>query len=292
MPIAYFLLVLSMILFASSLVAIRAALVSYPPMELACFRFVCASATLLVIALVAGIRRPGRKDLRLVLFVGFLFFLNMIGSNFGLRTITAGEASFILNIVPLLTALLAWILLGEPITRLFAIGLAVSFAGVSLVVVNTGGGLALRPGTLFLFLAALTFAIFQIVQKRLLEAYTPLEVASYAVWGATVMLLPFGADLPDMITRASAEATAAAVYLGVFPSAIAYVVWFAALRKVLVSRAAVFFYFVPVLTVLLGFLWLGEMPAAVSLVGGVLVVGGVVVANMGGKGTREWRRDS
>jgi drug/metabolite transporter (DMT)-like permease len=283
MAYAYSLLVLSMILFASSLVAIRAALVAYPPMELASFRFVCASLTLLVIALVARIRRPGREDLRFVLFVGFLFFLNMIGSNFGLRTITAGEASFILNIVPLLTALLAWMWLRESITRPFAIGLAISFAGVSLVVVNTGGGLSLRPGTLFLFLAALTFAVFQIVQKRLLQTYSALEVSSYAVWGATVMLLPFGAKIPALITNASLEATAAAVYLGVFPSAIAYVVWFAALRRVPVSRAAVFFYFVPVLTVVLGFVWLGEMPAAASLVGGVLVVGGVVVANLRGR---------
>jgi drug/metabolite transporter (DMT)-like permease len=272
-----------MILFASSLVAIRAALVAYPPMELASFRFVCASVTLLVIALVAKIRRPRRKDLSLILFVGFLFFLNMIGSNFGLRTITAGEASFILNIVPLLTALLAWMWLREPVTRLFAVGLAVSFAGVSLVVVNTGGGLSLRPGTLFLFLAALTFAVFQIAQKRLLQTYSPLEVSGYAIWGATVMLLPFGANLPNLISNASGEATAAAVYLGVFPSAIAYVVWFAALRRVPVSRAAVFFYFVPVLTVLLGFVWLGEVPAAASLVGGVLVVGGVVVANLRAK---------
>jgi drug/metabolite transporter (DMT)-like permease len=269
-----------MILFASSLVAIRAALVAYTPMELASFRFVCASVTLMVIALAARIRQPGRKDLRLILFVGILFFLNTIGSNFGLRTITAGEASFILNTVPLLTALMAWIWLRERVTRLFAIGLAISLAGVSLVVVNTGGGLSLRPGTLFLFLAALTFAVIQIVQKRLLQTYDPLEVSSYAVWGATVMLLPFGVNLHTTITEASGEATAAAVYLGVFPSAIAYVVWFAALRRVPVSRAAVFFYLVPVLTVLLGFVWLEEMPGAASLVGGVLVVGGVVIANL------------
>jgi drug/metabolite transporter (DMT)-like permease len=110
------------------------------------------------------------------------------------------------------------------------------------------------------------------------------------MWGATVMLLPFGANLPTTVTNASGEATAAAVFLGVFPSAIAYLMWFAALRRVPVSRAAVFFYFVPVLTVLLGFVWLGEVPEAASLAGGALVVGGVVLANLRGREPPEDRQ--
>ena len=68
---AYALLIISVFIFASSLVGIRAALTDYSPLELAVFRFIIASLTLAIVALKAGIRLPARKDLRLALFIGF-----------------------------------------------------------------------------------------------------------------------------------------------------------------------------------------------------------------------------
>jgi drug/metabolite transporter (DMT)-like permease len=274
-----------MVLFASSLVAIRAALSSYHPLELASLRFIVASLVLLVMALGGRIRAPGRHDWPRFLLVGFLFFLNMVGSNYGLKTIEAGEAAFILNTVPLLTAVLAFLMLGEVMSGVFWVGLGLGLLGVSLIVVSSGGGLALKPGSLFLFLAALTFATFQVVQKDLLRRHRPLEVTSYAVWVAAALLAPFGISLPATVATASVAATGAAVYLGIFPSAIAFWCWFTALERIEVSRVAVFLNLGPVLTVLIAFVWLGELPSLVSLGGGALVLAGVAIANRPGAGT-------
>ena len=277
---AYSLLVISVLIFASSLVGIRAALVDYKPLELAVFRFLIASITLAIYSLVTKIRLPIRKDFRLILLVGFLFFLNMIGANYGLLTINAGEASFILNLVPLLTSGLAVIILKERLSARFVIGLIISFVGVSLIALSNSDGPKFNLGIAFLLIAAVTFALFQITQKRLLTEYSPAEVTCFAIWGATVLLLPFGYTLPGSIGDASLAGTISAVYLGVFPSSIAYIIWFTALKRIPVSRASAFFYFTPVFTIIIGYFWLREIPALVSVGGGGLVIAGVIVGNI------------
>ena len=69
------------------------------------------------------------------------------------------------------------------------------------------------------------------------------------------------------------------MYLGIFPSAVAYIIWFMALDKTPVSRAAIFFYLSPVFTVVIGYFWLDEIPSLAALGGGALVVGGVFIAH-------------
>jgi drug/metabolite transporter (DMT)-like permease len=272
--------VISVLIFASSLVGIRAALVDYEPLELAVFRFVIASVTLAVYSLFTGVRLPVRKNIKLILFVGFLFFLNIMAANYGLVTINAGEASFILNLIPLLTAGLAVIFLKEKLSTRFLVGLIVSFFGVSLIALSNSSGPTFNLGIAFLLIAAITFALFQITQKRLLTDHSPAEVTCFAIWGATVLFLPFGCTLPDSIADASIAGTLSAVYLGVLPSSIAYIIWFTALKKIPVSRAAAFFYFSPVFTIIIGYFWLKEIPGLVSVGGGVLIIAGVIIANM------------
>jgi drug/metabolite transporter (DMT)-like permease len=277
---AYFLLVISVLIFASSLVGIRAALVDYEPLELAVFRFVIASVTLAAYSLVAKIRLLDRKDLKMIISAGFIFFVNIITANYGLLTIKAGEASFILNLVPLLTAGLAVLILKEKLSPRFVIGLVVSFIGVSLIALTNSERSSFNFGIVFLLLAAITFALFQITQKRLLTDYSPAQVTCFAIWIATALFLPFGHSLPGSIGEASLGATISALYLGVFPSALAYIVWFTALKKIPVARASSFFYFTPVFTIIIGYLWLNEIPSLVSIGGGALVIAGVIIGSI------------
>ena len=71
---AYFLFLISVLIFASALVGIRAALVDYEPLELAAFRFIIASLTVTIYSLFIRIRLPARKDIILFLLVSFLFY--------------------------------------------------------------------------------------------------------------------------------------------------------------------------------------------------------------------------
>jgi drug/metabolite transporter (DMT)-like permease len=98
-----------------------------------------------------------------------------------------------------------------------------------------------------------------------------------------VLLLPFGGGLVPAIAAAPLDATLAVVYLGVVPGALGYFTWSYVLSRVPASIAGSFHSLVPVFAVLTGWLLLGEVPTLLTLGGGALVIGGVVLVNTRGR---------
>lgn len=99
----------------------------------------------------------------------------------------------------------------------------------------------------------------------------------------TLCLLIFLPGLLRAIKNASAAATLAVLYLGVFPAAFAYFCWSFVLSRMPASRASAFLYLVPVISIVIGYVWLKEIPARLSLIGGCLALGGVVLVNTLGR---------
>lgn len=277
----YFHITLTVILWASAFVGIRAGLSGFRPFELALFRYIVASVIMGLIALINGIRIPDKKDFPQIALTGFIgiTFYNM-ALNYGEQTITAGEACFLINTAPLFTALLARAFLGEVITPRFIIGLLFSFAGVSLMVLRFDGEISFRFGSLIILMAAMAHASFFVIQRPLLKKYKPIEVVTYAIWSGTLFMLPFGWRFCYRLHTAGYHATAAVVYLGVFPAALAYFCWSSVLSRFEASKAASFLYSVPVVTLVIGFIWLREVPSPLSIAGGIIAIGGVALANI------------
>jgi drug/metabolite transporter (DMT)-like permease len=271
---------LSVVFWASAFVAIRATLHEYNPIELAVFRFMVASLTLVIVAIIKKIRMPSKKDMALIFLIGFNLFINFIVLNYGALTITAGEISFILNTSPLFTALLAYAFLKEPLSIRFVIGLSFSFLGVTMIALSIFSGFNIKPGILFILLASITWAIYMILQKPLLERYSPIAVTIYTIWVATLLLLPFGRTVFQSIQSSGIQSTVAVIYLGIFPTVIALMCWSAVLSKIDASKASIFLYMVPVATIIIGFLWLHELPSLISCIGGIITIAGVIIANI------------
>jgi drug/metabolite transporter (DMT)-like permease len=275
----YFLIILSIVFWASAFVGIRATLNEYNPIELAAFRFIVASIALLIVACIRKIKVPDKTDIPLILLTGFILFINFLALNYGALSITAGEISFILNTSPLFTVLLAYIFLNESISIQFVIGLSLSFIGVSFIALNIFSGFFFKPGILYIILASITWAIYLILQKPLLNKYSPIEITIYTIWIATGLMLPFGLSLFQTIQSSSIQSTIAVIYLGVFPTVVALLCWSAVLSKIDVSRASIFLYIVPVVTIIIGFIWLRELPSLISFIGGIITIAGVIIAN-------------
>jgi drug/metabolite transporter (DMT)-like permease len=279
----------TVVLWASAFVGIRAVGHDLSPGALALGRMLVGSLTLTAIVLVVrgrrggppllGRRPPTRGLLGAVALWGAAWFgLYNLALNAAERHLDAGTTALLVNVAPVVVAVLAGLLLGEGFPARLLAGMAIAFAGVVLIATTTSAGGTDVAGVLLGLVAALVYAGAAVAQKRLLARLDALTVTWLGAVAGTVALLPY---LPTLLTELGsvpASAIAGTVYLGVFPTAIAFLTWGYALSRTTAGRLAAATYAVPPIVVLLSWGLLGEIPAPLALAGGVLCLAGVVVA--------------
>lgn len=266
----------TLVLWASAFVGIRAGLKEFSPFHLALFRYLVASVTLLGVSLIKKIRLPDRQSIFRLALAGIIGIgAYNIALNFGEQSVTAASACFIINTVPIITSIFSVIFLKERINLWGWIGRLVSFVGVSLIVFGESSGITLSIGIVVIFIAALFHGTFIIIQKPLLRKYTSFEVTAYSIWFGMLALLPFIGGLLWRIQNASSEALMSIGYLGVFPGVIAYLCWAYVLSGTSASKASSYLFFIPMLVIVIGWTWLGEIPPVIALIGGLVAISGV-----------------
>ncbi|OZM75902.1 DMT family transporter [Pseudonocardia sp. MH-G8] len=276
----------TVVLWASAFVGIRAVGHELSPGALALGRMLVGSLTLTAIVLVvrtrtraAPVALPRGRLLGAIALWGIAWFgLYNLALNAAERQLDAGTAALLVNVAPVVVAVLAGLLLGEGFPARLLAGMAIAFAGVVLIAATTSAGGADVAGVLLGLLAALLYAGAAVVQKRLLARLDALTLTWIGAVSGTVALLPYLPALLTELATASAAATGGIVYLGVFPTAVAFLTWGYALSRTTAGRLAAATYAVPPIVVLLSWALLGEIPAPLALAGGALCLAGVVVA--------------
>ncbi len=270
----------TVVFWASAFVSIRSAGGAYSPGALALGRLGTAAVVLGLFALVRRVGWPARGAWPGILISGVLWFGGyMVFLNWGERLVDAGTAALIVNIGPILIALLGAWLLRERSPRSLWIGIAVSFAGTVVVGLSvSGSGNSSLLGVLLCLLAAITYAIGVVAQKPALRHGSALQITTWSVLVATVCLLPFAGVLVSEAADAPLQATLNMLYLGVGPTAIAFTTWAYALSRTSAGKLGATTYVVPAVVVFLSWLFLGEVPGWLTLAGGALCLAGVALS--------------
>jgi drug/metabolite transporter (DMT)-like permease len=270
---------ITVVLWASAFVGIRAAGEDLSPGALSLGRLAVGSALLGVFVLLQRERLPGRSALPFLAVTGVLWFgLYNIALNEAEQRVDAGTASMLVNLGPILIAIGAGVVLGEGFPRMLVIGCAIAFTGAVVIGVATSErGLAASWGAVLCVAAAAFYAGGVVAQKPVLSRVSALHVTWLACTIGLLVCLPFLPSLVDEVGRADGSSLAWMVYLGAFPTAVGFMTWAYALSRTTAGRMGATTYLVPPIAILLGWALLGETPEQLALLGGALCLGGVVL---------------
>jgi drug/metabolite transporter (DMT)-like permease len=203
---------------------------------------------------------------------------------FGLQTVAvlelaSGLAAVLIYLQPILVGLLAWRFLGEQLRPAKALGLLMGFGGIVAVSAGALRGHVSGLGVVEALGAALAWAVGTLLLKRAQEHIDPWWAVALPFVIGAVVLVAVGVSTEGWTVEWSWRFVAALLYTGLVGTASAWVLWLRLLTSGEATAASSYIFFVPIVALLLGTVFLGEDLAATLLVGAALVVAGVYLVN-------------
>jgi drug/metabolite transporter (DMT)-like permease len=272
-------------IWGAAFMLIKIAVAEISPAALVAVRLVIAVAILLGVLYARGLRLPrnGRvwRDFLVVGVIGVVLPFTLI--SWGQQYIPSSITAILNAAIPLLSVLLSYVWMREErLSGLKLAGLGVGFAGVALAV--SGDGLSLASagtqGQLAVLAAAACYAVSGMYGRRAFQGMAPLVPATGQLTaGALVMapLVPLLGGLPQ--TLPSAGAMAALLALAVFPTAVAYILFYWIMDHIGATRTSTVTYLIAPFGLLFGALFLHEEVGPGAIGGLALVILGILVAN-------------
>jgi drug/metabolite transporter (DMT)-like permease len=284
------------VIWAVNFIAAKIGLRAFPPLTMASFR-VCTAGIVMVPfylffkrlpafaeAVAARKRKLSRHDLWTFLYLGFFgVSINQFCFTLGLHYTSVGHAALIVGMGPIYTLILAVLLRLERATWHKAAGMTMAFTGIA--VLASEGGISTHSASLLgdaiTMTGSLGFATYAVLGKRVAGEYDALTMTAYNHFAGALLVLPLAVHQAFLLGPAGNwrtvpwQAWAAIFYMGLFGSAVAYVLYYWLLRYLEASQLSAFTYLLPVLASILGILTLGEKGSWIQVVGGALALGGV-----------------
>jgi len=230
--------------------------------------------------------RVNSRDLGWLALLGFIgITFHQLLQAFALKTTTAINTGWIIALIPIFTAILAWLILKEHFGARKTLGIAIATLGALIVI--TRGNLHQLPwkyasiGDGLILVSAIIWALFTILSKRVIDRYPPTVFITYIMALGWLMLLPLFIIQSGWrsILNLSTSGWASIIFLGVACSGLAYIFWYDALAESEASKVASFLYIEPIITVLVASSLIGEQVTWPSMVGGAIILLGVWMVN-------------
>jgi drug/metabolite transporter (DMT)-like permease len=281
----YLLILLAIIFWGTSFVATKTVLHEIKPVTIIILRLILASTLLSIIAL--STKRAFSINLK---SHGWIFILALVAvfhlwiQVTGLQYTTASNTGWIIGTAPVFMALLGFVFYKEKITLFQLAGILVAMAGLLLLIGKgdiTNIGLIENKGDLLVLGSAFTWGVYSMVNKKISLSYSPLMTILYLFLMMAVIIIPFNLDSQTInsVTNLSLTGWISILFLGIFCSGIAYVIWAQALRDMESAKVGAFLYFEPLVTVLAAWLFLSEEITLLMIFSGLLITAGVFIVN-------------
>lgn len=276
---------LAMLCWAITFVWIKVALRWYRPIEIVFLRLVLASVLLfLVMWILRHKERIQRKDLLHFMLVAFCEpFCYFLGEANGMQYVSSTLGSLIISTIPIFSAIGAWLLLKEKISPLLILGLIISFAGVALLSFESPDLSATLKGIMYLMLAVFAGMFYGITVRGLTLRYGTLTIVTWQSFFGLIYFTPLflindGRHFIQMEHSGFGLLTIAA--MSIFASVGAFMLFTGAIRNLGVIKANVFTNLIPVFTVVLAFVLLGDRITGMTVIGLLLTIGGLMVSQL------------
>jgi drug/metabolite transporter (DMT)-like permease len=258
------------------------------PLAFNALRFPLALAALALAARIGpGPVLPSREDVPRIVLLGVLgnvaYQMCFI---YGINWTSAGNASLLLSTTPVWIVLLSAAAGHEYPTRWVSLGVALTLAGMTLVVLGSGEeisiGSATLRGDLLMILASVIWSVYTVGGRAPVARYGALKMTAWSLYVGVPLLVLIGtpalgrADLRSI----SAGSWIGVAYAGLFAIGLAYLLWYRGVEKLGNNRTAIYSNLVPVAALFTAWLWLGEIPHRLQLVGAGVIIAGLVVARL------------
>jgi drug/metabolite transporter (DMT)-like permease len=253
----------------------------FRPLAYSSVRYACAALIFAGITLaLEGSLRIGRRELPLIAFATLVLFANQLSFVYALRFTTATTVALLFGTLPIFTALFARGSGVEHLSARFWAAAIVSFLGVALVAIGSGGSLSANlKGDALALAGAATWAAYSVALRPLMRRYSPFRLSAVFLLSVTVLLALVGSkQLSEQSFDFGALVWIGFAFAVIGPLVITNLLWFTAIARVGPSRASLFANLQPFLAAVIALLLLNEPITATQIFGGLAIGAGIALA--------------
>ena len=283
--LGYLYVIITMSAWGSTYVVSKFILGSVPPFTLLLLRYIVAAVVLLIIMVKKGSSKIERQDYKYILFIGFVGYFLGVGAQFvGTQLSNASMASLINSTNPIFIILFAVPILKEKVTINKVISIIAAFIGTYIIIGGVQGS-SMLIGIFACIIATSAWSLMSVVSKRATEKYNALTVTTYSIIVAIFFTLPISAyelfTIPD-VRLLEPSVILSALYLGLICTALAFVLWNKSLSMMEAGTCSLFYPLQPMVSVLLGWIFLKEKMNISFFTGAILIIAGVMFSILSG----------
>ncbi|EOB9508056.1 DMT family transporter [Staphylococcus aureus] len=271
----------TIILWASAFPMIKIALNDFSAESLSAFRLILATIILLPFVIIKKLPTPELRDIPVIFILGFCgFVIYHTALNFGETLISAGISGILVSTTPIFSSALAYIFLKEHFSKWNWLSSLVAFIGISIISISKDDYTTINVlGVFIILLASFSESLYFTFQKKYIEKYGFIAFTLYTIMASSPFMLIFIPEIINDIHGATFTSIVSVLYLAIFPTIIPYVLLAYIVKSVGVSDATMSLYLTPIVSLLLSYLLLDELPTTLAIIGGIITLLGVSLSN-------------